>query len=200
MAEIKRYLYDGLTYKISTGVKPVLVNGDIVKTKQTVPKATWNIDFGKSDTEIKNAIEHTILLEPNNTYIRSFVGPAFYIGKRIDAVSGVISYYMSYIYEFDYYKKFVNKPLAYEVDGTDHLIEGAIRVPISQTDLDDRIVVDQPVELPRKLYFNKTELSITHQYNGISGMKLECYEQAQPLPYTSVFIIGGSNDSYLDYC
>ena len=50
MAEIKKYLYNDLTFKIATGIVPVIVNNELVKTKQSIPQLTWNIDFGEPNS------------------------------------------------------------------------------------------------------------------------------------------------------
>ena len=98
MAELKRYLYDDLVFKINTGIVPIVVNSTIVKTKKSIPNVTWDIDFGEVTMDIKNAIENTILSEPDNTILPSYIGPSYYIGKRINPVGSVAEYYLTYVF------------------------------------------------------------------------------------------------------
>lgn len=200
MAELKRYLYNNLSFKISTGVTPVVVNELVIDAKQTVPQVIWNINFGKADMSLKNAIEATIMLEPNSTFINSYVGPHFYIGKRINPVGSVAEYYLTYVFEYAYYNTFVNKPLNYIVDGSDHLIEGSIRIPIAQVDGDTPVVFEGASALPRKLFYLESMLDISHEFNNIFNLKGRFTELAAPLPYTNLFIAGVSDADNTLYC
>lgn len=197
MAEIKRYLYNGLGFKIDTGITPIIVNETALQTKSKVPQTIWTIDFGDVTMELKNAIEHTIFLEPNNTTVLSYVGPHFYIGKRINPVGDITEYYLTYIFEYAYYSTFVNKPLSYIVDGTDHLIEGTLRIPIAQTSGDTPIVFDKAEPLPRKMFYLAQTLGIAHKYNNVFNFKIVFNELAKPLAFTNLFIVGVS-DAYDD--
>ena len=199
MAELKRYLYDGLSYRIDTGVKPMIVRGSVVQTKQTVPRTTWEIDFGVVNHELKNAIEASVFNDPNDLYIRSYIGPGFMIGRFID-LSGNYYYYLTYWFEYQYYNNFVIRPLEFTVDGTDHLIEGQIRIPITWTTGDPVVIVSKPTEFKRKLFFTDTKLNVTHKANGTFSMKGSFVEQARPLPYSGLDLVGASNDSYAEYC
>ncbi len=200
MAEIKRYLYDGLSFKISTGITPIVVNELVVNAKQTIPQITWNIDFGKVDMALKNAIEATLALEPNDTSIRSYIGPHYYIGKRINPVGSVAEYYLTYMFEYSYYQTFVNKPLNYVVDGSDHLIEGTLRIPISQSDGDTPIVFTGAKALPRKLFHLESFLDIKHEFNNVFSFKVKLTELAAPLAFTNLFIAGASDVDYDSTC
>lgn len=199
MAELKRYLYDGLIFKTTSGVVPIIVNGAVVSSKQGVPKTTWNINFGKVGMELKNAIEESIFLEPDNTFIRSYVGPSFYIGKRVNPIGGATEYYLTYLFEYQYYQTFVNKPLNYVVDGSDDLIEGTIRIPSNQS-AGSPIVITNASELPRKLFYIETDLDVEHLFNNTFSMKAKFTELAEPLAYTNLFIAGESSASDFTYC
>jgi len=200
MAEIKRYLYNDLGFKILTGITPVVVNENVIDAKQATPQVDWAINFGKIDMALKNAIEATLALEPNNTFIRSYVGPHYYIGKRINPVGSVAEYYLTYIFEYAYYSTFVNKPLDYVVDGSDHLIEGSIRIPISQIESDEPIVISDAKSLPRKLFHLETFLDVKHEFNNIFSFSVKLTELAAPLPFTNLFIVGVSDVSYDTSC
>ena len=200
MAEIQRYLYDELGFKIITGNTPIIVDAAVVNAKQTIPQTIWNINFGKINMELKNAIEATISLEPNNTSIISYVGPNFYIGKRINPVGSVAEYYLTYVFEYAYYNTFVNKPLSYIVDGSDHLIEGSIRIPISQGSGDTPIVIAGAIALPRKLFYLESSLEIQHSFNNLFEFKAKFNELAGPLTYTNLFIAGVADANYAEYC
>ena len=200
MAELKRYLYDGLSFKINTGIVPIIVNGLVISSKQSVPQLTWNIDFGKVDMDLKNAIEQTIFLEPDDTFITSYVGPSFYIAKRVNPIGSVTEYYLTYLFEYKYYSTFVNKPLAYVVDGADDLIEGSIRIPSDQGSGDTPIVISGAIPLPRKLFYVQEDLDISHSFNNIFIMKAKFSELAAPLTYTEMFIVGESSADNAIYC
>lgn len=193
MAELKRYLYNDLSFKISTGIVPVIVNNEVVSSKQSVPSTIWTLDFGEVDMDLKNAIEETVLNEPNDTFINSFVGPNFLIGKRINPVGSVVEYYMTYLFEYKYYGTFVNKPLTYVVDGTDHLIDGSIRIPIAQVEATPPVVITGAKSLYRKLFFVDTTLDISHSFNNIFNMKTKFTELAAPLTYTGMYTVGVSS-------
>ncbi len=198
MAELKKYLYNDLSFKAFTGVMPIMVNNTVVVSKQSIPKTTWTIDFGKVDVELKNAIEEIIFLAPNDTFIRSYVGPSFYIGKRTG--TGGVEYYLTYLFEYKYYNTFVNKPLEYVIDGSDHLIEGYIRIPISQGSSDEPFKIIGVNELPRKLFYLETDLEINHLFNNTFSMKANFTELSSPLTYTNLFIAGVANANNLTYC
>ncbi len=200
MAEIKRYLYNDLSFKVATGITPIIVNSVVVDAKQTVPETIWNINFGKVDMALKNAIEATLALEPNDTSIRSYIGPHYYIGKRINPVGSVTEYYLTYVFEYAYYQTFVNKPLAYIVDGSDHLIEGVLRIPISQVEGNDPIVFAGAKPLPRKLFHLENSLDIKHEFNNIFSFKVKLTELAAPLAFTNLFIAGASDVDYDSSC
>lgn len=200
MAELKRYLYNDLSFKISTGIVPIIVNNTVVDSKKAVPQTIWSIDFGEVDMGLKNAIENTIFLDPNDTFINSFVGPSFYIGKRINPVGSVAEYYLTYVFEYKYYQTFVNKPLTYVVDGSDHLIDGSIRIPIAQTDQDTPIVLTGATSVYRKLFHLDSILDIKHSFNNIYSMKAKFTELAAPLAYTGMFIVGESDADNNLYC
>ena len=192
MAELKRYLYDGLSFKISTGIVPVIVNGTVVDSKQSVPQTVWNLDFGKVDMGLKNAIEDTMFLEPNDTFINSFVGPHYYIGKRINPVGSAAEYYLTYVFEYKYYNTFVNKPLTYVIDGSDHLIDGSIRIPISQVEVDPIVEITGATSIYRKLFYIDSTQDVNHEFNNIFNMKARFTEIAAPLAYTGMYIVGAS--------
>ncbi len=196
MAELKKYLYDGLSFKIETGVVPIIVNNSIIKSKQNVPQVVWSIDFGKVDMDLKNAIENSIFKEPDNTFINSYVGPSFYIGKR----SSPTEYYLTYVFEYEYYQTFVNKPLSYIVDGSDHLIEGSVRIPISQGSGDTPVSLTGAKSLPRKLFYVQADLDISHSFNNVFLMKAKFTELAAPLTYTGMFIVGEASANNFVYC
>lgn len=200
MAELKKYLYDGLEYNISTGVQPILVDGFIVESRQAIPEVIWSLEFENISGELKNAIENIIFLDKDNTTIKSPIGPHYYIGKYIDLVDGTVSYYLTYIFEYDYYNGFVNKPLTYVVDGTDHLIESSIRIPISQTASDPIVQVSQVVYIPRKLFYLEDGLKVNHKFYNHFSLKFEFREIAKPLGYTSMFIVGASYANNASYC
>ena len=199
MAELKRYLYDGLSFKATTGVIPIIVNGNVISSKQGVPKLTWSIDFGKVDMSLKNAIEETIYLEPDNTFIRSYVGPSFFIGKRVNPIGSVNEYYLTYLFEYKYYDTFVNKPLAYVVDGGDDLIEGLIRIPSNQG-AGNPINISGAVELPRKLFYTEADLDVNHLFNNTFAMKAKFTELAAPLTYTGMYVVGVADANNAVYC
>lgn len=200
MAELKKYLYDGLSFKITSGIVPIIVNGSVVPSKQGVPKTEWSIDFGKVDMDLKNAIENTVLTDPDNTFINSFVGPSFYIGKRVNPVGSVNEYYLTYTFEYNYYTTFVNKPLSYVVDGSDDLIEGVIRIPSAQGSGDTPITIGGATELPRKLFYLETDLDINHLFNNTFSMKAKFTELAAPLAYTGMYIVGEASANNFVYC
>lgn len=200
MAEIKRYLYNGLSFKINTGVVPIVVNNTVIKSKQSAPQVVWDIDFGEISMGLKNAIEETIFLEPNNTFITSFVGPNFYIGKRVNPVGDVAEYYLTYLFEYDYYGTFVNRPLSYVVDGSDHLIEGVIRIPIAQVEATPNVVFEGATALPRKLFYLGSDLDVKHNYSNVFGFSSKFTEIAPPLVYTGMYIVGESDASYYTSC
>ena len=200
MAELKRYLYDGLSFKISTGIVPVVVNGVVIDSKQSVPQVEWNLNFGKVDVGLKNAIEDTIMLDPNDTFINSFIGPHFYIGKRINPVGDVAEYYLTYAFEYKYYNTFVNKPLSYVVDGSDHLIDGGIRIPISQVDTDTPVEITGAISIYRKLFYLASVQDVNHEFNNIFSMKAKFIELAAPLAYTGMFKVGESRVDNNLYC
>ena len=200
MAEIKRYLYNSMSFKIATGYKPVVVNTEVINSKLAIPQVIWNIDFGKIDLAFKNAIEETIFLEPNNTTILSYIGPHFYIGKRTDVTSGLAEYYLTYVFEYVYYSTFVNKPLSYVVDGTDHLIEDTLRIPISQAEGDTPVSFTGAIPLPRKIFYLDSSLDFRHESNNIFNFKVKFNEIAAPLSYTNLFIAGKSDADNNLYC
>ena len=200
MAELKRYLYDGLSFKINTGIVPIIVNNTVINAKQSVPHVIWSLDFGKVDMGLKNSIDETIFLEPDDTFITSYVGPSFYIGKRVNPVGSVNEYYLTYLFEYKYYTTFVNRPLTYIVDGSDDLIEGAIRIPSNQGSGDTPIVIAGAQPLPRKLFYTQEDLDIGHSFNNVFTMKAKFTELASPLTYTEMFIAGESSADNSLYC
>ncbi len=200
MAELKRYLYNDLSFKINTGIVPIIVNSTIVNSKQGVPNTVWSLDFGKVDMGLKNSIEATIFLEPDNTFITSFVGPSFYIGKRVNPVGPVNEYYLTYLFEYKYYGTFVNRPLSFVVDGSDDLIEGVIRIPSNQSSGDTPITIIGAKPLPRKLFYVQENLEIGHSFNNVFTMKAKFTELASPLTYTAMFIAGESDADNSLYC
>ena len=200
MAELKRYLYDELSFKISTGIVPVIVNNVVIDAKQAAPQTEWSLNFGKVDMDLKNAIEATIFLDPNNIFINSFVGPHFYIGKRLNPVGGAAEYYLTYAFEYKYYGTFVNKPLTYVVDGSDHLIDGSFRIPISQAVSDPVVKFTGATSIYRKLFYVSSAQDVNHEFNNIFNMKANFTEIAAPLAYTEMFIVGESSVDNNLYC
>ena len=57
---IERFLYNELSYTISTGKSPVVVNSEKVHNKISVPFVNWEINFGVIDTEFKNFLEENL--------------------------------------------------------------------------------------------------------------------------------------------
>lgn len=200
MAELKRYLYDGLEYNILTGIQPIVVNSSIVESKQSIPQVIWSLQFENIDNELKNAIEAIIFLDKNNTTISCTVGPHYYIGKHIDLVNGTISYYLTYVFEYDYYNGFVNKPLSYIVDGTNHIIEDSLIVPANQTALDPIVEFNQVAYITRKLFYLDNDLKVNHKFYNHFNLRLNFSELAKPLGYTDMFIVGASYANNASYC
>jgi hypothetical protein len=192
MAELKRYLYDGLKYKIITGTTPIIVNDQVVDTKQSIPKTIWTLKFGKVNPEIKDAIENIIFSDPNNIFISSPIGPSYYIGKKVDYVSQVASYFMTYVFEYKYHNTFVDKPISYTVEGTDHVLEGGIRIPANQGPNDPVVIIKGNVWTPRKLKFLDTKVLVQHEVYRLFNFDLDFTETAAPLPYSGMFIVGES--------
>lgn len=200
MTILESYLYNDFGYKIETGRIPILVNDAIVYADKSIPRVIWEIDFGRVTTQLKNAIEEGIFLSYDELYFKSYVGPAYKIGKYIDVLSGDISYYLTYVFEYAYYNGFVNKPLDYVIDGSDHIIADSIRIPIAQAETDAPIVVDK-AGLLRKLHFLSSDLKIVHKANDISTLKATFYEQASPLNVSAnTFTVGVTNVNYNTTC
>lgn len=200
--ELKQYLVNDLEFDISTGYIPVIVNDSVVKSRQALPKITWHINFGDVKEKLKNTIEHIIFTEPNNTFIISNIGPSYYIVKE-HLYWGeyiILNYYMTYIFEYDYYGKFVNRPLSYVEDGTDHLIEGVIRVPINQSAIDPPIVIPENTAMPRKLFFQESKIRLRHKYNGIYNFKAVFSEQAGPISSGGLYVVGETYVDNLEIC
>lgn len=195
---IEKYLYNDFSYVIRSGKMPFLVGSGVVFTRNTVPRLEWSIDFGKITLEFKNAIEEGIFIDYADLYFKSFVGPAFFIGKHVDILTSEVSYYVTYIFEYAYYGSFVNKPLNYIVDGTDHLIEGQIRIPIDHVEADEPLVIGS-LELARKLYFLEADMKLVHNTNNISSFKATFIEQAEPLA-VSVYKVGVSDVNHTTIC
>jgi len=197
MAIIDRYLYENLTYTIGTGKKPVLVDTTLVHPKIAIPKVTWEIDFGTVSEELKNAIEETIFKEPNNTGINCAVGPAYVIGKYDDGFNP-IEYHLTYLFEYEYYRTFVDRPIGYTVVGTDHLLDIGITIPINQNENDPIVIIPTKTELYRKLFYKESLVKVTHIANAISKMRMKFDEVYKPL-YNSpgMFIVGASDANYI---
>jgi hypothetical protein len=196
---IEKYLYNDFNYKLETGRKPFLVNDTINYVNTSIPRTIWDLDLGNITVPFKDAIEQAIFTDPNNIFFRSYIGPAYYIGKYKDLLTDEVFYYLTYIFEYDYYNSFVNKPLSYTVEGSNHVIEGQFTVPADFSSSDDPIVIDKLIELPRKLNYLESLVKHIHKTNGINNLKLSFSEQASPLDLEA-FTIGVCNVDYSSYC
>jgi hypothetical protein len=200
VAKIERYLYNDFSYTIETGLKPVLVNGEVVKVKTSVPRVKWSINFGKVSAELKNNLETALFRAQDDLYFNPHIGPAFYIGKHEDLGSGAINYYLTYVFEYDYYETFVNKKIPYTIEGSNHVLSGGIVIPANMTPTDDPVIIKPTADTDRKLFYLDSNLSATHKFNSVYELKQSFYEQAAPLPYTTMFIVGAPNVNYDTSC
>ena len=198
MTTLQRYLYDGLAYTIETGKIPLVVDQTVVFSRNELPRTVWDVDFGKVTEQLKNAIETAIITDPNALFIESHIGPAYYISKRLDGATN--QYFLTYIFEHDFYSTFVNKELSYVESGSNDILEGGIVIPNNMIDGNTPVVVPGNPYIKRKLTFLDTKLKIIHKYNGVYEMKVRFTEFAKPLPYSSMFVVGVSDADYLTGC
>ncbi len=192
MTVLHKYLYDDLSLDIVTGFKPVMVNNTVHNSRVGLPLTKWAINFGLVSDELKNAIETAILQEPNDLYILSPVGPGFNISKRVNPI-GPVTYYITYIFEYQYYNQFMDREVSYVTDGTDHLLDIGVRIPISQIASDTPVVVRADTVVPRKLLFLGESIKEIHKTNTVYEMKLQFTEVYKPLMYSNMYVVGVSD-------
>lgn len=196
MTILHRYLYNGLQLTIDTGIKPVLVDTLVYPSKVGVPSTTWTVDFGNVSDELKNAIENAIFSDPNDLYIESRIGPSFLIGKRTSPL-GVVKYYLTYVFEYEYYQTFMDRELSHTVNGNDHVLDIGVTIPADHLPSDDPIVVPADLSLFRKLVYLQDKIKASHQSNSIYQMKLDFKEIYKPLNLSGIYTVGTSDANYI---
>ena len=192
MTILHKYLYDNLSIDIVTGFKPVMVNNRVHNSKVGLPLTKWDINFGTVSDELKNAIESAIMGDPNSLYIESPVGPGFNISKRVSPL-GIVSYYISYLFEYAYYGVAMDREVSYTDNGTHHVLDIGVSIPINQSASDVPVVVPAHTVVPRKLLFLDENIREVHKANTIFEMKLRFTEVYKPLSYSSMYIVGVSD-------
>ena len=93
---IERFLYNELSYTISTGKSPVVVNSEKVHNKISVPFVNWEINFGVIDTEFKNFLEEN-LFSADTIKLVTNICPAYRVIKNNSQI-----FYL-YKHELDFY-------------------------------------------------------------------------------------------------
>ncbi len=194
---ITKYLYNGLAFKEYSGIVPTMVNLDVIPVKVNIPKTTWKLSYDYVKKDLKNYIEEALYENYNDLYLDPTIGPAFYIHKYIDLLSNV-KYYMTYIHEYAFYQKPVNRQINYIEDGTNHVLDGGLVIP---NDLDGTTVLELDFyPFPRKVFMPKNSLDVTHKANGLFGIRLELEDIAKPLDLANIFIIGKSHAGTSELC
>lgn len=134
MAIIKNFLYDSLSYTISTGVNPVVIGNTAVHPKIGIPVVAWDISFGVIQPDLANLIQEMLYESVNDLYLASHTFPAV---KLYKASKGLDSFY-TYVYAHE--EKFygsskydlVNRRLAYTTDGAfDTITDGSLVVNLA---------------------------------------------------------------------
>jgi hypothetical protein len=196
---IPRFWYDDMNINVYTGIKKSLVGDEVVKLKMNMPMTTWTLSIKYATAALKNTIENTLANHPNDTFISTAVGPAFYIHKYESALKGT-QYFMTYLFEFAFYGCPVNRELNYVVDGTNHILDGNIVIPASQVASDTPITIGEYAEIPRKVVDDNLTVGLVHKVNNLFDLKLKLQDIARPLYLTTPFIVGVPDENYTTIC
>ena len=195
---IPKFLYNDLTYDIYTGIEQTIVDNTIIPVKINAPKVTWKFKFDYIKEETKNYIEQILLERIDDTYINPGVGPSYKIFRYID-INNTYFYYYTYAHEYAFYSKIINRVINYTESGNDHILDGGLVVPKTQT---IPIEIKEPFHYPRKVLLAEKSLSIVHKANGLYNLKLNFEDLASTinLPDNRVTLIGYSYASDTGLC
>jgi hypothetical protein len=196
---IPRYLYDDMTFQEYTGVRNTLVDTEVVPLKLNLPKVTWHLSLDYATLELKNAIELALHQHADDLYVETVIGPAYYIDKRVDNL-GDTHYYMTYLFEENYYGKPVSRPLVYSTSGSDHILADGTVIPSSQSESSPPVTINSTREVPRKVLFADSSLNIVHKANGLYSIKIKLEDIAKPMGYTDIYRVGVPDADYIANC
>ena len=166
MAVIKNFLYNGLTYKVSTGFVPLVVNNQTVKSKTSVPLVTWDIDFGNVMNDLHNHIEELLFSNANDLYLATHVFPSLKLFKVTGGAQDFYTY--RYAFEEDYYGvdfyDVTNRKMFFTTDGTyDSIIDGDLVITIADIGTTD--ILNN--RFPHYVHYLDNSLKVSHVANKV---------------------------------
>lgn len=179
MAIIKNFLYSSLDYTINTGVTPVIVNNEVIKSKIAVPRVIWNINFGLVKNDLHNWIENALFLDLNNLYLSIHVAPALKLFKVTGGAADFYTY--RYLFEEAYYGSnyydVTNRKLLFTTDGTyDYITDGNMIIAIASI---GSIVVGTK-SFPHYVHYIDKTLSSKHISQGVFELSSQLVEYFSP--------------------
>jgi hypothetical protein len=196
---IPRFWYDDMTFSTYTGITKSLVGGEVLGLKMNMPRTTWTLSIKYATQALKNAIESTLAEHISDTYIKMAVGPAFYI-HRYNSLTEGTKYFMTYVFEFAFYKCPVARELSYVTEGSNHVLDGGIVIPADQADGDVPIIIKDYKEIPRRVVDDNLTVNITHKANNLFDLKLKLQDIARPTYLTTPYIVGVPDENYTAVC
>lgn len=194
MAVIKNFLYDSLSYTITTGVNPVVVGNRVTHPKIGIPVVTWDINFGVIQPDLANLIQDMLFESINNLFLASHVFPAV---KLYKATKGLDTFYTYvYVHEEAFYGPgkydLINRRLSYTTDGAfDTITEGSLVVDLAKIG-SVKLVNDRFIHF---VHYMGQALKVKHIGVGLMDTSLQVNEFFHPSDLTgwTVTYIGRSH-------
>jgi hypothetical protein len=166
MAVIKNFLYDSLSYMVTTGVSPVVVNNQVYLPKISMPTVQWSISFGNIKSDLANFIQNMIWEDVNNLYLASNVFPSMKLFKVTGGVSPFYTYRYTHeevFYGGSYYD-ITNRKLSFTTDGTsDFITDGDLIITIASIGT----ISLENKRVPHYVHFTDGTFKLKHTAMGI---------------------------------
>ena len=195
MAIIKNFLYDGLTYTITTGVAPVVINNEIIRPKVSLPFTRWDINFGLVKHDLANFIQNMIFTDINNLYLSTAVRPSVKLFKITGGTEDFYTY--RYTYEETYYGSnfydVTNRRLLFTTDGSyDYITDGDLKIPIASIGS----FVLGLYRMPHYVHYTEGAFKTKHTTTGVFEVSCQFTEFFNPTN-ASVITGGGETITYV---
>jgi hypothetical protein len=177
---------------MSTGDKKAILGEDVVSLKTGIPSMNWVLRFKHVDPTTKAFLEDALYNDINNLILKTAVNPRYYIHRN----TSVKAYYLTYIHEFAYYEKAVNRVIPFTTEGTNDILEGGAVIPHSGP----YVVLGNSIEYPRKVRYMETKNTVTHDDYKLFSMSVVVKDFARPVANSVTELVGGSNVVYNPTC
>lgn len=194
MAVIKNFLYDSLSYTITTGFNPVVVGNEAVTPKVGIPVVSWDIGFGVIQPDLANLIQDMLYESINDLYLASHTFPSVKLYKVTNGVDSFYTYVYTHEEAFYGSNKFdlINRRLAYTTDGTfDSISDGSLTIRLSDIG-SIKLYNDRFLHF---VHYMGQALKIKHVAVGLVDTSIQLHEFFHPSDTTgwTITYVGRSN-------